>query len=64
MIRVGGQEKFNSLSNKKNKIFEQHSLKYNLKKHIEKNIWGMLLPVPEERELLINWTTLIKDTFL
>lgn len=49
-----GNTEFNSLSNKKNKIFEQDSLKYNLKKHIERNIWGMLLPVPEERELFVT----------
>lgn len=49
-----GNTEFNSLSNKKNKIFQQDSLKYNLKKHIEKNIWAMLLPVPEERELFVT----------
>ncbi len=51
---ISGNTEFNSLSNKKNKIFEQDSLKYNLKKHIKENIWGMLLPVPEERELFVT----------
>lgn len=49
-----GNSEFNSLSNKKNKIFEKDSLKYNLTKHIKNNIWGMLLPVPEERKLFVT----------
>lgn len=35
-------------------IFKKDSLKYNLKKHIERNIWGMLLPVPVERQLFVT----------
>lgn len=49
-----GNTEFNSLENKKIKIFEQDSHKYNLKKHIKEDIWGMLLPVPEERELFVT----------
>jgi len=47
----GGNSEFNSLNKE---IFPKHSPKYNLRKHITKNIWGMLLPVPSERELFVT----------
>lgn len=47
----GGNTEFGGLSKD---IFKTCNEKYNLKKHVERNIWGMLLPVPKERELFVT----------
>jgi len=46
-----GNEQFKSLSKK---IFEKYDIKNSLRKHIHNNIWGMLLPVPDERKLFVT----------
>lgn len=41
-----GNEQFKSLSKK---IFEKHDTRNPVRKHYSENIWGMLLPIPNER---------------
>lgn len=44
----------NEFDNLKENIFKKNSYKCNLKKHVERSIWGMLLPVPKGRELFVT----------
>ncbi|WP_136479629.1 type II toxin-antitoxin system PemK/MazF family toxin [Acetivibrio thermocellus] len=46
-----GNEQFKSLSKK---IFEKYDIKKSIRKHIHNNVWGMLLPVPDERKLFVT----------
>ncbi len=46
-----GNEAFHGLNKK---IFEEYTIKNNVRKHINNNVWGMLLPVPDEREIFVT----------
>lgn len=46
-----GNSEFGGL---KKELFKKSDTKYNLRKHIKRNIWAMLLPVPDERKLFVT----------
>lgn len=46
-----GNEQFKGLSDK---IFEKHDIKKDSRKHNNTNVWGLLLPVPEERKIFVT----------
>lgn len=46
-----GNEQFKGLNKK---LFEKYDIKNSLRKHISTDIWGMLLPVPNERKLFVT----------
>lgn len=46
-----GNQQFGGLNKE---IFEKYDIKSTIRKHKNKNIWGMLLPVPDERELFVT----------
>lgn len=46
-----GNEQFKGLSKK---IFEEYNIKKSVRKHKDTDTWGMLLPVPEERDLFVT----------
>lgn len=48
---VKGNEQFKGLNKK---IFEEYDIKKNWRKHKERNIWAILLPVPPERKLFVT----------
>jgi mRNA-degrading endonuclease toxin of MazEF toxin-antitoxin module len=46
-----GNRRFKSLSEK---IFEKYDIKKSIRKHLHSNVWGMLLPVPDERKHFVS----------
>ena len=46
-----GNEQFKSINKR---IFEKYDIKKSVRKHMFHNIWGVLLPVPDERKLFVT----------
>lgn len=55
-----GNNKFKGL---KKGVFENYSLENNSRKHLKKEIYGLLLPVPDGREIFVS-NTEMQDRFL
>jgi AAA15 family ATPase/GTPase len=56
-----GYEQFKGL---RKEVFEPHTLEQNHRKHLEKNIYGIVLPVPEFRQSYINSTSYTQRYFV
>lgn len=56
-----GNEQFKGVNNK---IFEAHNIKNSIRKHNNKNIWAMLLPVPNERKLFVTDDDMLQRYFV
>lgn len=46
-----GNNQFKGLSKK---VFEEYSIEYEVRKHKDTNVWGMLLPVPDNRKIFVT----------
>lgn len=46
------------------KIFEKYDIKKSIRKHLHCNVWGMLLPVPDERKHFILDNDIIQRYFV
>lgn len=56
-----GNENFKGL---RSDIFEAHDPKNHKRKHKHNNVWGMLLPVPEERKVFVTEDNIIQRYFV
>ena len=56
-----GNRKFKSLSEK---IFEKYDIKKSIRKHLHSNVWGMLLPVPDERKHFVSYDDITQRYFV
>lgn len=56
-----GNECFKGLNSK---IFEQHNITSDIRKHLEKPVYGVLLPVPEERNFFVTNSSLTQRYFV
>lgn len=56
-----GNEQFKGVSDK---IFEKYDIKNSSRKHNNKNVWAMLLPVPEQRKLFVTDCDMLQRYFV
>ena len=56
-----GNEQFKGLNNQ---IFEEHDFARNTRKHLTKEIYGILLPVPKHREMFVTDESLTQRYFV
>lgn len=56
-----GNEQYKGVSKK---IFEKYDIKKSARKHSNKNIWAMLLPVPDDRRLFVTEDDMLQRYFV